>query len=652
MCWDQLPFELLQRIFYFCNIAYDHQPDKSDTFIDLQLVCKSWQKAAYEALYQDVYLAEGHVRFGDIVASQLGPLVNRVTFLFDFGNNKKAHAIVQSIMEHCPNVEEIHTSSDTERSLVWPLLLSPSSKLKKLKTLGEEGCNAFDTDVYTKVALKHKDTFTQLYLLNNNANPNIPMNVVHQPLVRHLSKFTALQHLIVNSTFEFSHDSLDQLLNDCPPTLHKLIFEVMRLTYDAPLPTNIKPMTHAKQLSISRCVIHATSLLYLTRKMKRLQELKLDYLYSQAADSWWDLLSELCLPVQVYDIAIQLEREQVLFQLDKCFNLIRKSVPMQDNSMNSKRELHIESLDEYDYFGLIGYNVQLKRAKDEQAIVINPYSFRDVSIMDILQLAKQYLPNSIRFEFENVEDIYQHFLAEDVNDQSTKQFLPAQEIKEIMVKHHNVDINNSWGIIKKAFQLLEQAQQASLYFRNMILLDTELSSFIPTFKHLSLLSFEISILQHGALSKLSSVVHHIDRLEISSCTILMDEPHNLKLFLPFTTIHTLSWTIRPLLENNAYQDGLYENCLLENLESIKAVFLEGQYTLKIDTREKTYVRRGKGSQILEEQDQGVGMTTGTKDNFFIWIKCLDLDEFRISNDWNQNDFEKLRWIKHIYYDRV
>ncbi|OAC98152.1 hypothetical protein MUCCIDRAFT_157469 [Mucor lusitanicus CBS 277.49] len=122
----------------------------------------------------------------------------------------------------------------------------------------------------------------------------------------------------------------------------------------------------------------------------------------------------------------------------------------------------------------------------------------------------------------------------------------------------------------------------------------------------------------------------------------MDEPHNLKLFLPFTTIHTLSWTIRPLLENNAYQDGLYENCLLENLESIKAVFLEGQYTLKIDTREKTYVRRGKGSQILEEQDQGVGMTTGTKDNFFIWIKCLDLDEFRISNDWNQNDFEKLR----------
>ncbi|GAN09229.1 hypothetical protein MAM1_0252c08753 [Mucor ambiguus] len=640
MCWDQLPFEILQRIFYFCNLACDHYPDKRDAFIDLQLVCKSWHKAAYEALYQDVYLAESHTKFGDIVASQVGPLVKRVTFLYDFLNNKKACAIVHSIMEHCPNIEEIHTASDTERNLVWPLLMSPSSKMKKVKTLGEEGCNAFDTNVYTDLALKYKDSFTQLYLLNNNANSNIHMDELHSPLVRHLNKFTALQHLIVNSTFRFSHESLDQLLNDCPPTLHRLVFEKMRLVDDTPLPTDIEPMTHAKQLSISQCDIYATSLLYLTRKLKGLEELELDYVCSQSTGSWWNQLNELCLPVQVYEIGIKLVHEHILSQLDNCFSLIQKSVPMQSaNNENNKRELHIHSLEEDDYLGLIGYNVRLTRARDAQIIVIDPYSFGNVSIVDILNLAKQYLPTSIHVGFENLEDIYQTFLARDADDKNTKQILLADEIKDIMIQHHNVDVNNSWQIINRAHHLLDQVQNASLYFRNMILLHDELSDLVPV-ESLSLLSFDTSILQYNALSKLSSVVQNIERLEISSCGILMDEPCVLKLFLPFTAIHTLSLIIRPLLESNAYHDRHFENCFLENLELLKAVSLDGQYTLKIETREKTYIRQRKGGKILEHEDQDVDVGPGTKDNFFIWIKCLDLNEICISNDWN-HEFEKL-----------
>ncbi|KAL9559476.1 hypothetical protein MBANPS3_000392 [Mucor bainieri] len=626
MCWDQLPFEILQLIFHFCNLAFEHHPDKRDAFIDMQLVCKSWHKAAYEALYQDIYLAENHVRFGDIVASQVGPLVNRITFLLNFSSNKKAYAIVRSIMEYCPNIEEIHTASDTERNLVWPLLMSPNSKIKSLKTLGEEGCTAFDTTVYADLALKYKDTFTQLYLLNNNANLNSRMNRVHPPLVVHLNKFTALQHLIVNSTFRLSHDSLDQLLNDCSPTLNRLVFEKMRLESDTPLPTDIAPITH----------------------MKGLEELELDFVCSQATDNWWQQLNELCVPVQAFEVGIKLEHQQILYQLDNCFNLIQKSAPAQSTT-NNKRELHIHSLEEDDYLGLVGYNVRLTRAKDAQTIVIDPYNFDNVSIVDILDMAKQYLPTFIRIEFENVEDIYDTFLARDVDDASTKQFLSAEEIKSIMIQHRNVDINKSWNVINRVHLLLDQAQHAALYFRNMILLHSEdlLPDLIPI-KHLSLLSLDTCILQHNALSRLSSAVQSIDRLEISSSGILMDEPHVLKLFFPFTTIRTLSLIIRPLLEDNAYHDRYFENCLLENLELLQAVSLDGQYTLKIETKEKTYIRRASDdNKILEQQkdqdvdDVGIATITGTKDNFLVWILCEDLDEICISNNWEDHKFEKL-----------
>ncbi|KAK4511900.1 uncharacterized protein ATC70_003899 [Mucor velutinosus] len=639
MCWNQLPFEILQCIFHFCNLAYEHHPDKRDAFIDLQLVCKSWHKAAYEALYQDVYLAEDHVRFGDLVAFQVGPLVKRVTFLYDFSNNKKASAIVQSITKHCPNIEEIHTASDTERSLVWPLLLSDGSKITRLRTLGEEGCSVFDASVYTNVALKYKDSFTQLYLLNNNANPNIRMNGLHPPLVGNLSKFTALQHLIINSPFRFSHSNLDKLLNDCPPSLYKLVFEKIRLEEETPLPANIEPMAHVKQLSISQCDIHGASLLYLARKLKGLEELELDYVCSQASDSWWNQLNAFCLPAQVYEIGIRLEHRQILSQLSNCFNLIQKSISMQ--SINGgKRELHIHSLEEDDYLGLVGYNVRLTRARNAQTVVIDPYNFDNVSITDILNLAEQYLPTSIRIEFGNVEDIYQTFLARDADDESSKQFLPAEEIKDIMIRQHNVDINNSWEIINRAHHLLSQGQHTSLYFRNMLLLHTELPD-LATVENLSFLSFDTSILQHDALSRLSSVVHNIDRLEISSCAILMDEPYILKLFFPSTAIRSLSLIIRPLLENNAYHDRYFRNCFLKNLESLEAASLDGQYTLKIETKKKTYIHRRKGSEILEKEYSNVDTTTaGTRDNFLIWIKCLSLDEFRISNDWD-NEFEKL-----------
>lgn len=635
MYWDQLPFEILQRIFYFVDSAYADHPNRQDVFIDLQLVCKSWHKAAYEAFYQEVSLSEEHVRFAALASTQVGSLVKRVTFLFDFPNNKEASTIVQSIIRNCPNIEEIYTASDAGRQLVWTLLVSDDGKIKRLKTLGQEGCNAFDTNVYTDVALKYRDTFTQLYLLNNNANSNVRTNVLHQPLVRHLSKFTALQHLIVNSTFRFSHDRLDQLLNDCPSTLHKLVFEKIRLEADTPLPETIDTMTHAKQLSISQCDIRPISLSYLIRKLKGLQELELDYLYSQASNSWWDQLSAFCLPIQVYEINIKLTDEQIFFQLDKCFDLIQKSVPVR--CINNKRELHIYGLKEDDYLGLIDHHVRLTRGSSSQTLVIDPYDFEGVSILDILDLAKQYLPNSIRIDFENIEDMYQTFLARDVDDENTQQFLAADEIKHIMVQHHNVDVNNSWAIVNQVHHLLGQAEPASLHFRNMVMLHTESPDVTPV-KKLSLLSFDTSILQHNVLPQLSNVLHRIDRLEITSCAILTDEPHVLKLFLPSTTIRTLSLIVRPLLDNDAYRDRYFKNCFLENLELLKAVSLKGQYTLKIETSEKTYVSRRKESG--EALGVSVDITSGTKDNFLIWIKCANLEEFRISSDWN-HAFEKV-----------
>ncbi|CAO3616234.1 unnamed protein product [Mucor fragilis] len=637
MCWDQLPFEILQRIFHFCDFTHDDYPDKRDAYIALQMVCKSWHKAAYEALYQDVYLTQDHVRFGDLVSSQVGPLVKRVTFLYDFSHSRKASAIVQSIMQHCPNIEEIHTASDAERSVVWPLLMSDGSKIKRLRTLGEEGCNAFDTNVYTNVALKYKDTFTQLYLLNNNANSNITLHALHPPLIHHLHKFTALKHLVVNSAFPFSHDSLDQLLNDCPPTLHRLVFEKMRLEDGTPLPANIVPIMHAKQLSISQCDIRAASLFYLARKLKGLEELELDYVCSEATYNWWSQLDAFCQPVQVYEIGIKLVHDQILSQLSSCFNLIQKSVPMRSTN---KRELHIHSLEEDDYLGLVSYNVRLTRARDAQTIVIDPYNFENASIVDILDLAKQYRPTTIRIEFEHIEDIYQTFLARDVDDESTKQFLPAQEIKDIMVQRQNVDIKNSWKIVNRVHHLLDQAQHASLYFRNMILLHTKVPDIISV-KNLSLLSFDTCILQHDSFSTLSNAVHCIDKLEISSCAVLVDDPHVLKLFFPFTIIRTLSLVVRPLLDSDAYHDRYFKHCFLENLELLKAVSPGSQYTLKIETREKTYIRQRKEGQSLEKTDPDVGMITGTKDNFLIWIKCSDLYEFCISNDWN-HEFEKLK----------
>ncbi|KAK4513947.1 Succinate-semialdehyde dehydrogenase [Mucor velutinosus] len=119
----------------------------------------------------------------------------------------------------------------------------------------------------------------------------------------------------------------------------------------------------------------------------------------------------------------------------------------------------------------------------------------------------------------------------------------------------------------------------------------------------------------------------------------MDEPYNLKLHLPFTSIHTLKVVIRPLVIAVEYfvYDYDYRTCKLENNDLLEAISPKGHYTLKIETDSKTYISKRQCGKITENNCDDVA--AGTEDNFLIWIKCKELIQCLVTANEPCEDFE-------------
>ncbi|KAL9550150.1 hypothetical protein MBANPS3_004856 [Mucor bainieri] len=147
-----------------------------------------------------------------------------------------------------------------------------------------------------------------------------------------------------------------------------------------------------------------------------------------------------------------------------------------------------------------------------------------------------------------------------------------------------------------------------------------------------------SLFTHYVLVYISNQVPVLDTLILDTCCIFMDEDHTCKVLLPHTRLRRLGMVIAPLspLHYLSGDEITAGRQYLSNTELMDALSSSSSYTLKVETKAKTYICKKKGDETLPgDVAMAKGMKVGTKDNFLLWIVCQELQELSIVNGANQ-----------------
>lgn len=157
-------------------------------------------------------------------------------------------------------------------------------------------------------------------------------------------------------------------------------------------------------------------------------------------------------------------------------------------------------------------------------------------------------------------------------------------------------------------------------FRHLTLFWLLLATISPCLG-ISTLAFNGSIIADGFLPGLSPKLPQLDKLILDTCSYIMDASHNLKIFLPLTRLNKLQLQFDSFCNVNYHfaERLLYSIPIPVNV----AVSQIGRYILKIETESTTLGILKEENKTVETQ-QFAGIQHGTKDNFLIWINCLDL----------------------------
>lgn len=648
--WEELPSDILQCIFkHTLPSSAPHWVNSRHNFKAFQLVCKGWSKTAQEAIYENVHLGEQADSFLNTLekeATHVGALVKKVSFLPSFGRNKNQNVdkIIESVIQWCPNIQDLCTYRNTQNRLIWPYLVSDKSQIVGLKTLFTYDWIKKGVRLYSTVALKYRNTLTRLDLTNGNADYNHhPQGLAYQQLITQLDRFVSLEQLFLTICVSFDFDDLDRLLDNCPSTVNEISINSLKILEYSDLSTqnNMKPNTSIKKLRVERAQLSASILHYLSIKLKALEELTLEYLGCYETEKWWNQFTNFCLPLKEYKVQLKLTNVNYPYKIQRCADLAVKTAPSKCNK--GGRKLEISNLDKF-RSGFIDYNLSMAKTLNSYTLEVDPFCFYNhLSVEDLLKPLSLFSPDLINIIMPIIPRSYYQAFVTTSGDKSARKFLSAGDFKDIFIQKQIMSpFSRDWIALNDLIPLLSQVKPVGMSLYNMVLFHEEIPISSRCVSGMSELYFTDSILQQSILPEISLIAPEIKHFEINTCCILVDEPYNLKIFLPSTKIHTLVLVIDTFIiavEYIAdYSNVNHEDCSLENLDLLGAVSSEGRYTLKIETDAKTYIIQRQGNKTINSKSQDP--ITGTKDDFLIWIKCQELNQFLISNQWSE-EYEQL-----------
>ncbi|KAL0143297.1 hypothetical protein V8B55DRAFT_1572013 [Mucor lusitanicus] len=630
--WSDLPSLILCNILHYAQRSSKLELQNNAALLSAcQLVCKGWSQAAQEALYKQVHLGSNTLHFLNTIADakKLGDFVRILVIeqgILDLGD---VFDFLEDIITHCPNIEEIYSFEQAVRNDVWTYLTSFKKAPQHLKAFTTATSDAASSPLYSPLALRFEETLTHMQINVNTALSSNTEQGFHSLLSKRLNHFVSLQQLRVDHWRVKSWQDFDTFLNRCSTTLRELVLVHLDMSSNRfPPEYKFTQNTNVKFLKIGASDVPAATLQYLKSKMAALE--KFDLLFVTFPDGsphdasiWWAYLMEMCKNLTSYNIKFAHSNYQdiSIAKLHEILNTKKKTVCLAFNT--SQEEDNVIAL-----------------SKSWQTYTIH-LEYDNVGYLELIsQWMGIYLPHYIRIEGKNMDSQYQTITIIDAaqTQEATRSLL------ERMWNHGNL------RMFFTALSFVTGKNVTALHFDSIILYCTYLlgNSTLSNLQ-VSSLKFSKSILHHRALECISRTFVKISKLTLDTCCILMDNPFQLNVRLPFTEMTALELSVNPFINATSWsphKKQMYSNCCnsLENLCLQRAVAEDGHLMVKIETQDKTHIFHKQGAGDIKKSCINPNCIESNAFNFVIWIECKQLEQVRIRGGehglkWNVNLLE-------------
>ncbi|CAO3656332.1 unnamed protein product [Mucor fragilis] len=629
--WNNLPSPVLGSVLHYAQHSRNLILQNNALLLSAcQLVCKGWSQVAQEAFYEQVHLGSNALRFLTTLgnAHGLGNLVKTLVFEEGIANHGDMFNLLEDIITHCPNIQELYSLESAVRNDVWTYLISAKKVPQHLRVFTTTTSDATNSPLYSPVALRFKETLTHMQLsfsaiLTNNARQGL-----HYLLSTRLGHFVSLQYLCVDYWQVKLWQDLDTLLNRCPTTLRELVFIHLDLSNNRfPQAYNITPNTNVNHLKIGTSNVSATTLLYFKSKMAVLDKLELLFIplpdgSIRYVNLWWAYLTKLCTNLTLYNIKFAHFSYQELDQLRNCIKFSLATTANWKDIKSKAASLSFNTFKDDDNV------ISLFKAWHEYIVYIE---FDKVDYLNSTsQWMEIYSPHRIFIKGETMDNQYQMIVDIDATQTQEASTSASRSLLE------GICNKTSLHMFFAALSFIAGKNAAALYFDNIVLCyNYSLESNMLRNMQVSTLKFTNSIVQHQALECISKMFVNIDKLTLDTCFILIDDPFQLKICLPYTEMSVLELNINPFVNATSWsphKKQIYNKCYsLENRDLLRAVAKDGHFMVKIEIQGKTHVFYKQGSDDMKKIDINPDYVEGNVFNFIIFIKCKQLNEVIIKS---------------------
>lgn len=635
--WNELPSDILQTIFEYTRSSVLQHP--ISTLKEATVVCKDWMKPAQQVLYRHVYLdADNVARFIYTIRgrySVLAKCVKKATFFPGFETLKDTTPKLNTIVLLCQDLSEMHGANSTLQQLVWSYLKENYTFPLQLQSIIQH--NQTKTEalgaLYADVALKYKETMTQLQLAIRDSGSPLHNTHAELALMYKLPLFTSLKSLRVINFEENRLLDLNFLIDSCGGKVSHLCFDsLVMLPFTSNTPgLFIEPNTAIKNLTIDYADIPARCLDYLSVKLPSLDNLQIaanfDTLSFQDGVQWWTRLERLCLRPSKYSIHTN------LITLTKAASLLQQSTSAKI------KKLTIVTRDSPSPIGIYKhYNTSLFKNDTTLELSLKHFAVDSFKLDTISAPLFFYEPNIIKIVSENMDVFYDKYMVRIPQLTSLsasthamgRYFTPeavTYKIRRYLARECN---DRNWYSFQMAIHMISLSRAFStLHFDRMIFCDVPSPGYRIHRQELKLTHVYLtnSIIYYKMFYDLSerlSIIHH---LTIDTCSILMEEQYSVRICLPFTKLTSLRYKAAPFLNATSFSTlSPNETSTFENDDLLNAVETNNGLIFKIETAQGIYTIRKKGDLYIPVGGTFRHLLSGTQSLFLVWIKCGDLDE--------------------------
>ncbi|CEP15716.1 hypothetical protein [Parasitella parasitica] len=620
--WDTLPFEILQLVFQFSSNGPDNH---KASFNEYQLVCRNWNRAAQEALYENICLTEDIAK--DFISTinnrntSLGTLVKKITFCDGFAkllDNTKT--VLDVIIARCPGIVELCAIDQNEINIVWDYLAPGRSRLQDLELL-----------------TRCKEQTQKFIPLTASAPRKSKEMTTHTPLLQY-----SLGHLCIVSFHSNRLQDLDLMIDSCCEAVGSLEFDSLLLPQSLTSMQMFKKNKCVKRICIGYANIPAYCFEYFTNKFSSLQDVQISglshFLAPDEELAWWIQLGKLFSHLTKYNVCVDLARLTMVVVLSRQSESRERrtlTVVASNESLSSYYSQGI-SLTGSQYDELFEDKVSLTKNCDGVELSLDPFDVNRFDDYTVETQLKLYSPNRISIVVENMDTFYSRFTVNfpevplSTETEINRYFAPEAIIynaKCILARKCN---ERNWHCFHAAIRLMDKTRDSYLHFDRTVFCEYPAKLSHQDF-NIAELRFSNSIISSSVLPYFSERLTAVNKLVIDTCSILMEKQHKLHIFLPNTTVKGFHLKIAPFRNATKCEYDPYQTCILENNDLLNAAREGGCLKFKIETDSGVYLFLKKGSHLCNLRPQSYHSELSTR-AFLIWIKCRDLNELVFEGD--------------------